>query len=658
MPIIAECHSCGQKFQVGDNRAGTTFECRKCGAAIRVPGGSAPQGSARQSAPRRESRSRPRTRALTRQRAAQVDVPEYEISEERMLPERVRRRASTGEGINVGLIAGIAGGLVGLAVLVFTGKFLYERFSVAPLDSMESTGEPVKQLTPAEQAAKDLAYRKNLERTREQRSEAEFNRLVSLHGKDKVVSVVVSGVPGDAKRADKYLHRKIFQAAYADYAAAEAKAEAETARNKEQAENEARANSGGGRFGPMIVWYRYKRVRSDLPYPTVRRSVREGGTFTYHAFPAINPQEFANRLAIGSVAGIEGRKIRISAQLPDPVPDPDVEELTIQYGTGSVVKLNISGAIGDPDSIEYFLEREIKAADPTSDLRVAGAQALGNNNYEIFVAPVTDLQIFSESVKWGVPTEYDDALRTIDILADLPVDLPKRPTASELAEIRRREAAEEAKKPKPTDKAPKEGEDPLDWAIRIVKGGDRYASKNALLELHLMKVNEERLEEVSKLLIATVGSTNNMAEHLKAMLNWRTDETEKAILRIDAKSKSTADKKALMDGLVGLGTPKAAEALASGLADFWIGEDSVSRLIEIGPVAEPYVLRYIMNKDAKVRIRAYRILSEIGGEESLKRLRPNLREEREAAMRERVKATIGAIADRMKAEEAAEATEK
>ena len=317
------------------------------------------------------------------------------------------------------------------------------------------------------------------------------------------------------------------------------------------------------------------------------------------------------------------------------------------------MKLNISGAIGDPDSVEYFLEREVKASDPNSNLRIAGAQALGNNNYEIFVAPVTDLQLFSESITWGVKTNHDDVLRTIDVLADLPVDLPKRPTAAELAEIRKREAAEEAKKPKPTDKAPKEGEDPLDWAVRIVKGGDRYASKNALLELHLMNVNQERLEEVSRLLVATVDSTNNMPEHLKAMLNWRTDDTEKAILRIDAKSKSSGDKKALMDALVGLATPKAAEALASGLADLWVGEDSVSRLIEIGPIAEPYVLRYITNKDAKVRVRAYRILAEIGGADSQKRLRPNIRDEREANMREMVKDTIAAIVDRMKAEEAA-----
>ena len=209
---------------------------------------------------------------MTRQPAVPADVPEYEISEERLLPERVRRRSGRDESINFGLIGGIAGGLVGLAVLVFAGKFLYERFSVAPLDSMESTGKPVRQLTPADQAARDLAYRKNLEKTREQRSEAEFNRLASIHGKDKVVSVVVTGVPGDAKRADKYLHRKIFQAAYADYAAAEARAVAETARNKEQAENEAKSRAGSGGFGPMMVWYRYKRVRSDLPYPTVRRS--------------------------------------------------------------------------------------------------------------------------------------------------------------------------------------------------------------------------------------------------------------------------------------------------------------------------------------------------------------------------------------------------
>ncbi len=37
MPVYCECHSCGKKYKVGDDRAGTVIECRECGADIEIP---------------------------------------------------------------------------------------------------------------------------------------------------------------------------------------------------------------------------------------------------------------------------------------------------------------------------------------------------------------------------------------------------------------------------------------------------------------------------------------------------------------------------------------------------------------------------------------------------------------------------------------------
>lgn len=37
MSVYCECHSCGKKYKVGDDRAGTVIECKECGADIEIP---------------------------------------------------------------------------------------------------------------------------------------------------------------------------------------------------------------------------------------------------------------------------------------------------------------------------------------------------------------------------------------------------------------------------------------------------------------------------------------------------------------------------------------------------------------------------------------------------------------------------------------------
>ena len=92
----------------------------------------------------------------------------------------------------------------------------------------------------------------------------------------------------------------------------------------------------------------------------------------------------------------------------------------------------------------------------------------------------------------------------------------------------------------------------------------------------------------------------------------------------------------MMQALVDLGTENTAKALASGLGDFFVGDDSVQYLIQMGSIAEKPVLAFTKDKDAKTRSRAYAVLYSIGTEESLNELSNNVRLERDGNMRRQV----------------------
>ena len=83
MPILVECSVCGKKYRLGEDRAGSTIECKECFGEIDVPG-----RRARSSSPRRAAS-----------------------------PNRPQRRSSSSSGVNpLLLIGGILGGVVFLIV--------------------------------------------------------------------------------------------------------------------------------------------------------------------------------------------------------------------------------------------------------------------------------------------------------------------------------------------------------------------------------------------------------------------------------------------------------------------------------------------------------------------------------------------------------------
>ncbi|MEQ9407028.1 MAG: hypothetical protein RIK87_04850 [Fuerstiella sp.] len=644
MAIGAECPECGRQYRLPDDKAGRKIRCKECGAVVDVP--------------RRAGRAR---------RAGQPESAGKRTAAARR-PARGRSSGNKRSSKNnpALLIGGIVVGVVVcIAAGVFFGMQMMSGGGAATgsglADGSTGTAGPgvtADDLTDEQKAQKQAAYEASLEQQRLAKSGEEKASLVRRYGDGKVVTIVISGVVGETAAANKYLNRKVFRAAYKEYEAGRKQAADRTESNRKAAEQQAVADhkSTWGDFGPTFVSYRYELVDSDVPYPRIVNGGRLENTFTFHAAPASNPQEFAQRLGLGTVTSINGREIHVQAQLPTPIPDPDVEELALQYGLDQVVQVNVTGATGDPKLVQLYLENEtIRSGADGKRLSLVAMKALGNGEFQFSVAPVPNAQVFGESLRWGSLQSGDPSGRTVTIAAQLPEHLPTEAelNAAKEAERKREKAirdADWAHKPRPD-------ESELDWAVRVITDIDVFGLEKALKALAVMDVVEERRDEVSKLLIQNLGAAHfKLADQIPAMMRWKTDDTEKAILRLGGQHLATWDRPVVMEALVELGTPACAEALASALPDFFSGDKCVKYLIDAGPVAEGPVLGYLKHENAKVRARVYTILSEIGGKEAATKLRTNVKLENNPGMKAQAEACLNMVRERVNA--ARDATEK
>ncbi|APZ95720.1 hypothetical protein [Fuerstiella marisgermanici] len=638
MPVIAECFDCGRQYRLADDKAGRKIRCKQCGSVVDVP-----KPTARPARKRRQAASRPAPPA--RRRAPQ-------------------RSSKNDKALLYGGIA--AGAVVCLGLGVFFGAKMMSGGSSSNVPAgtvaeagLTENGVAAADLTEDQKAAKEAEYQASLEQQRRDKGEQERASMAQRFGADKVVTIVIDGVVGETDAAHKYLNRKVFRAAYFEYEKSRKQAANQTEQNRKNAEQKAIQDHKDtwGEFGPGFVRYNYQLVDSDTPYPKIANGGRIDNTFTYYAAPASNVQEFANRIGVGNVISASGGQIKIQASLPTPIPDPDIEELVLQYGAEKVVHVKVSGANGDPRLVQMFIENEsAKLADDRGRLQMVAMKPLGDGQFEFTAAPVSNPQVFGESIPWGSLQNVDCSERIVSIAATLPEHLPTE------SELKAAQAAERAKEKAIRDAdwahKPRPDESELDWAVRVIKDVDVWGIEKALKALTYMDVVEERREEISRLLIQNLGATHfGLKAILPAMMHWRTEDTETAILRLGGGHMASWDRPVVMEALVELNTPKTAEALASALPDFHSADASVKYLIEMGPIAEEPVLRFLKHENAKVRGRVYTILMEIGGSETMKKIRTNIKLENDAGMKAAAEACMEEVRTRvMEAREAEKKT--
>lgn len=634
MSVLAECGDCGKTYKLSDDKAGSRIRCPNCRGVIDVPDGE----------------------------------DQYNAPQKRGASKKGKSRRSTSGSGNMVLLVGV-GGAVGLlmlggifaAILVFRGageaapevaKDGTDPIPVAATDqsTIESAGGSAEPAAPVlsaeEQERRTAAYKESIERQRQNQGGGTRDSLVTDFGAEKVVTVTFVNVAGETADVDKYLNRKVFRAAYKDYAEGAERARQLTEANRKQAEQEAVQNAPGA----MMVWYHYRRVESDVPYPRVIAGGRSGDRMTYHVGPAINPQAFAERLAVGQVSQVSGRDIEVTVYLPVPVPDPDVEDLMVAYGQEQVLTIQVSGANGDPKAVKIYLEDETKKAAPDEKFSFVAMKEQGDGEFQFTIGPVIGYRNFADKLTWGEVISHDPDTNTLKMQAKLPADLP---SYEELVEARKeKERLEKAIRDADWARRPRPNETELEWAIRVLKDSVPFAEENALKALAIMDIEEGRREEVSKLLsIKAQETTWHLGEYVTAILHWKTDDTEKVILSLGGeKTRMHADqRKAVMAALVELGSEKCAKALASGLPDFFAGEDTVPFLIEMGAIAEDPVLQFLKSEDEKVRRRVYEILTEIGTSKSLSKVRGNVRLERNEVMKALAEECADSILERVNA---------
>ncbi|HEX6985420.1 MAG TPA: HEAT repeat domain-containing protein [Planctomycetaceae bacterium] len=401
-------------------------------------------------------------------------------------------------------------------------------------------------------------------------------------GQGNAVEVVVTGVTGDPAAAGTYLRKKLFKAAYDDYANAAKQAQQQTEANRKaaaQAALDEHKKTWGDGFGPTMVWYQYKPVESSLSYPSIESGPAGDGTFTFFASPVLDLNAFAKRYDVGQVTNIDAanRRIEIRSLLPDPVPDFDVEQLMVQHGANGVATLTVTNAAGDPQAVGTYLNRQASQLDPAINLYVVGPRLVGRDTYELTIAPVGDLNAFSDRIRFGRVTTLDPAKRALTVSAELPNPLPTAAVAGSTG------AAGDTRNLtdwSDFDKAPQPGESTIDWALRIVKGRGLYADR-ALTELASMTPDPNELPRVSEVLVATFdGQGLNVERHLDAMVTWKTPEAARKIADKMTEDWAGHQFDKFVSALDRMKMPEASNAAAEAIRQKIVGDRTHFRLDE------------------------------------------------------------------------------
>jgi hypothetical protein len=448
-----------------------------------------------------------------------------------------------------------------------------------------------------------------------------------------------------------------------------------------------------GDFGSGMIWYRYQPVNCDLPYPTIKKGTRAEGTFVYYVAPVLNLDEFSRRFDIGRVTSIDqaGRALQLQSLLPDPVPDIDLEELLINHGKDNVAKIVVTGATQEKERVSWFLEKQAARLHPSTTLELVGPKMTKVGEFEMFVGPASDLEALANRIDFGKAANVDPATRTITVQAALPAELPPRPSPQELHAERMKawdkpsdmdtkphgdedevtwalrilkgkhvfavdavHARLKGMKPSDEDKAKlvetliaTHGDSPRLEAhlesmllfqtpeiekaiINLLNAKSKWPAENEAIYKHLksMKFTEENQKHLEETIVNNVPKGPFPSDqYLDLMLAHRSKAVDRALIAmLDDSSNSHAT---VIKAVGKLGTTEAAMGLIGRLGNFFDKNDARQALVTMGPKAEDAVLKLVDNPSAEVRVVAYGLLTQVGTEKSLTKLKAQQTKDRD-----------------------------
>ena len=673
MPISTQCPGCQGRFNLPDHLVGQNVKCQGCQTVF----------TAIELDPLEEFGLNP-DEFIDHSKSTsglQSDNSQKTTTEKKHSTTYVKTasgKSDKGEPLLVGVVVGAI--VLLLAALGIGLWFLLAPSGdeVADRSGGENNGEVVSEEGEGQGEGEDEnATKENSNPESSGPNQAAINDLNQQFA-NMTVTVKFTNINGDTSRARRYLRAKILDAAYFDYRQAAAKANEQTLANKQRAEQEARKNAAPSTF-PRLVYYEYQQVQSPLPFPSILGGNRNGSTMSFNCGPCKSPAVFSNNIGMPN-SSVQGNVITVRCDFKGQIPHPDVEKLINEHGRQSVVKVIVGSAKGPSDLVTLYIREKTprKSNEFSPRITVAGIEPINDDAYVFHAGAVNDVEEYATTLgsecDWAEVSKIDSANRTIYLTANLPSPLPTAAEFRELKNLRwqleneerrlrqeqeRLAREEKREKERASDEADRNGqarpgEANADWIARNFAEKSTLYFDDFLVNLTKTEVEPEILDSVSSNLVTTLEqspTTQHTEELIDAMLVWRTDETDAAILAMVENSKYSSQVKELMAAMETIGTAESAEKLAMGLAHRSEGDLAKKHLIAMGKITEPSVSRYMKHEDLEVRNRAYEVLYYVGTRESLSVLKENRQMEKRIDIKKNIKSVLDAIEERYPEEE-------
>ncbi len=247
------------------------------------------------------------------------------------------------------------------------------------------------------------------------------------------------------------------------------------------------------------------------------------------------------------------------------------------------------------------------------------SQSQGNTHRASFrVWPVYDLDAFSRKIPFGKAAVKG---RRIFVKAEpIPAAELAAAKAAQKQSQDARDAAIRSATARPQAEAnnpePPADADDLTKALFALRSSQPGKRMDGAAVLARMTPRDDRRDEVHKQLAAllTEGDGFFVNSVMNAMVQWRTDETALALIKVLDRPDFGVRWEA--EELLGkLGDPRAAEPLAARLKEDGIKVEPALRAL--GPAAEPALVALLRNPDSQVRAKSCRLLKDVGGKEAL-----------------------------------------
>jgi hypothetical protein len=352
-----------------------------------------------------------------------------------------------------------------------------------------------------------------------------------------------------------------------------------------------------------------------------------------------------------------GKKLHKTTPYDDRPELPKKRELVAQYGHARCVTFRALTRPGEEDlkdAIEAF--RKI----------APNAQVVFTPSHEFgyfYIAPVDDFDAFVRVLTFGIIGRRYDAARTlVGSINAFSLEKVKKKSASAKDRAAALEKAMANIQP-PADTTPKPSDDDyFEKMLGRLQSSDSWQRGDAIKALAAADPARVKNPETKKQIarefqkIARKHDAWHKEDAIRGLSNWGGGFAVPLLIKMLANADS-GEREAILLALGDSKDERALPVLIAMLGEQRTQQTAIKALIQMGVAAEPAVLDVVGSSDAGICIASIEILSRIGTEASLPRLRRAL-QSKNSVVREKADLANRLIRARLKAEQKREASGK